>query len=53
MKIGQTVDARSEELFVDEHEVSAYAEVVNGTEPETFYGSNYKHLEENTSEMME
>lgn len=53
LKIGQTVDSRSEEPFVDEHEVSAYAEVVNGTEPETFYGSNYKHLEENTSEMME
>lgn len=51
LKIGQNVGIRVSEEFKDEKEVSAYAEVKNQTEPQTFYGSNYKHLENNTSEL--
>ena len=38
--------AEGEEKFKDPNEVSAYAEVIDGVQPEMFYGSNYKHLDE-------
>jgi hypothetical protein len=48
--LGQTVGERDNEYYVDENEVSAYAEIDDGVEPELVYGSNYnyeyKHMEE-------
>lgn len=48
LKIGQTIGEIEE--YTDENEVSAYAEVEDGKEPELIYGSNYnykyKHMEE-------
>jgi alpha-amylase len=50
LKLGQTVGERDNEYYVDENEVSAYAEIDDGVEPELVYGSNYnyeyKHMEE-------
>lgn len=51
-KIGQAIGIRSEEEFHDKAEVSAYAEVTNGAEPELVYGSNYNHMNEGVSEEM-
>lgn len=45
LKVGQNAKIRDKEPFIDEMEISAYAEVVEGVEIETYYGSNYSHIE--------
>ncbi len=49
---GQTVEKRSEKRFVDPAEVSAYADVVNGVEPERIPENNYKHLDDGVDKLL-
>ena len=45
-------EEREEQIFRDSREVSAYAEVRDGVEPEIEEESNYKHLEEGVDEAL-
>lgn len=42
---GQKTGARMTSVYVDDNEVSAYAEVKNGEEPKLIFGSNYHHAD--------
>lgn len=44
LKLGFIPKERSNEVFIDDNEVSAYAEIKDGEAPEMFYGSNYSHI---------
>ena len=49
---GQVIGKRDEELFVDKAEKSAYAEVIDGVEPEIMVESNYKHLDDGVDKIL-
>lgn len=49
---GQVIPPRDPDIFTDPAEVSAYAEVVDGIEPEIMVESNYKHLSDGVDRLL-